>query len=142
MVDDAEIGSAKIALLHEEYLLTYLRDDLPGIGYRGYWDLPGGLREDGESLEDCVVRETEEEFGITINPDHIVWSGIYPGLFARPSWDIFYIAPIGRELIADIEFGDEGQEWKMMSVMEFLQHPKAVPEYQDRLSDYWLKRIN
>ena len=30
---------------------------------RGIWLLPGGTREDGESIQDCAVRELEEEAG-------------------------------------------------------------------------------
>jgi len=31
---------------------------------RGYWDIPKGKREDGESLAMCAVREVSEEVGI------------------------------------------------------------------------------
>lgn len=33
---------------------------------RGYWDLPKGKREDGESLAMCAVREVSEEVGIPL----------------------------------------------------------------------------
>ena len=29
----------------------------------GFWDLPKGKREEGESIEECAVREVEEEVG-------------------------------------------------------------------------------
>jgi ADP-ribose pyrophosphatase YjhB (NUDIX family) len=31
---------------------------------RGFWDLPKGKLEEGEKLEDCAVREVEEETGL------------------------------------------------------------------------------
>ena len=35
----------KLVLVHETRLLTYLRDDKPGLNWAGMWDLPGGGRE-------------------------------------------------------------------------------------------------
>ena len=39
---------------------------------RGRWVVPGGTVEAGETLEEAVVREVEEETGLTVAPREIV----------------------------------------------------------------------
>ncbi len=34
----------------------------------GYWELPGGKIEPGESPQQCLVREFEEELGVVVEP--------------------------------------------------------------------------
>lgn len=40
------------------------KDEVLLIFRRGRWDLPKGKLDDGESLEECAVREVEEETGL------------------------------------------------------------------------------
>lgn len=42
---------------------------------RGYWSLPGGLLETGETLEEAVAREVLEETGLHVKP--VEFFGIY-----------------------------------------------------------------
>ena len=37
--------------------------------FGGLWEFPGGKRKDGETLEQCLIREIEEELSIKIQVD-------------------------------------------------------------------------
>ena len=48
-----------------EFLLTSRPD---GKVYAGYWEFPGGKLEAGESVEQALRRELQEEIGVHIGP--------------------------------------------------------------------------
>ncbi len=50
-----------------EFLLT---SRPPGKVYEGYWEFPGGKLEAGETVEQALRRELQEEIGITIGTAH------------------------------------------------------------------------
>jgi 8-oxo-dGTP diphosphatase len=59
--------SSNIILLNsEKRVLLYLRDDKPTLLYPNMWALPGGYREEGETPEQCILREIEEELGVKL----------------------------------------------------------------------------
>jgi 8-oxo-dGTP diphosphatase len=131
-----EFTGAKIALICDDMVLTYLRDDKPTISFPNFWDFAGGCREGDESPEQCAIRETHEEFAITIAPTQIVCKLRYENATTPGKHNYFMVARITKAEIASINFGDEGQRWQLMDVTAFLNHPQAVPQLQHRLATY------
>jgi len=55
--------AAGLIVSEGRYLITRRK---AGVHLGGFWEFPGGKREPGESLEDCLRREVREELGVEI----------------------------------------------------------------------------
>lgn len=62
-----EVAVGVLILPNGDFLLT---SRPPGKVYENYWEFPGGKLEPGESVEQALRRELQEEIGITIGPAH------------------------------------------------------------------------
>lgn len=133
MTSDTHIVGAKLALFAGDMLVVIRRDDRFDIPWPNHLDLPGGGRDEGETAADCVLRETREEIGLTLNPADLRYRRDYE----RPHGRVAFFAMEMQETITDkIRFGDEGQGWMLMDAVAFAAHPDAVPHFREQVNAY------
>lgn len=63
------VGTGILLVNRDGKVLLALRTD------NKQWSLPGGSLEIGESLEECIIRETKEETSIIVNKEDIKLNG-------------------------------------------------------------------
>jgi ADP-ribose pyrophosphatase YjhB (NUDIX family) len=63
-----------VAILKENKILLTKRKDV------GFWCIPGGSVEDGETVSQSAVREVKEETGLDVELKRLV------GIYSRPNW--------------------------------------------------------
>ena len=63
-------NAASVGLVREGKILLIKRAFAP---YQNLWTFPGGRLEDGETIEQCAIRELQEELAITVrNPKPVM----------------------------------------------------------------------
>lgn len=62
-----EIFEVGCAIVYKEGKLLIAQRHLQD-SFGGFWEFPGGKREEGETLEQCLKREVDEELGVRICP--------------------------------------------------------------------------
>ncbi|MYM55685.1 NUDIX hydrolase [Thalassovita mangrovi] len=127
-------AGSKLLLFIGDQLAVILRDDFAHIPWPDHWDFPGGERDPGETPEQCVIRETREELAIALQPRDLVWKRDFPREGSLPVW--FFAAHLEASRESDIRLGDEGQCWQLMAAETYLNHPRAIPHFAERLRLY------
>ena len=140
--EQLDFTGCKIALICDGKILTLLRDDKPTIPWPNLWELPGGGREGTESPFECAAREVYEELKIQLSKDDMVWSWIYPSMLDENKNSVFLVGKLTQERFDNIVLGDEGQDFKLMTIEEFLTLDQVVPQLQDRVRDYVEKKYD
>ena len=131
-----DFTGVKAALLVEQSILVILRDNNPAIPWPNMWELTGGGKEGQETPLECLRREVWEELGLLLEEKSIIWSKIYPSMLDKDRSAVFVVAQISQGQYQEIDFGDEGQEFKLMPIEDFIKAEGIIPQLQERFKDY------
>lgn len=80
------IGASILLVNDKDEVLLLLRDDFPHIKYPNMWDIPGGNVEEGETPEECIIREMMEEMGILLTDIQLFEKRAFPDRIEHTFW--------------------------------------------------------
>jgi 8-oxo-dGTP diphosphatase len=121
----------------DDKILLIKRNTRPFVGY---WALPGGRMDPGETIEQTVVREVKEETGLEATIIRVVGEYVEKGAREGIEYEYyptcFVVKPVGGELKRQ---ESEIQEIQLFS-LNALPQPLAF-EHDQMIKDYLLKKI-
>lgn len=106
----------------------------------GYWALPGGRAEPGETLEQTVVREVKEETGLIVEIVHKIGAYHEQGMQAGCEYDYYptcyLVHPVAGEIRKQESEIAEIRLFSLDALPEVLafEHGKIVKDYLATIS--------
>jgi len=109
-----DVAADAVILMGENVVLIKRKNE----PYRGMYALPGGFLEDGETLEECVLREVKEETALICRIDGLI--GVFSEIDRDPRGRTVSAAYLLRPVSEDIAPapGDDASEIKLVPLSE------------------------
>ena len=128
--------STAIITFPNDQILLIKRNTRP---FTGYWALPGGRMDPGESIEQTIIRECKEETGLDIAIVRVVGEYVERGVKDDVEYEYyptcFVVKPVGGEIKRQ---ESEIQEIKLFN-LNALPEPIAF-EHDKMIADYLNKQ--
>jgi ADP-ribose pyrophosphatase YjhB (NUDIX family) len=124
--------STAIIPYQDNKILLIKRNTIP---FKGYWALPGGRMDPGETIAQTIIREVKEETGLDTQIGWVVGEYVEKGCREGVEYEYyptcFVVKPIGGDIIKQ---DSEIQEIKLFS-LDALPAPLAF-EHEKMIEDY------
>ncbi len=109
----------------------------PHVHLGGLWEFPGGKREHGESFENCLKREIQEELDCMVEVGELVFQNVHR--YPEKTIDIrFYACKLASGVPKPVEC--EKIEWITRDKVKNFSFPDAdlaLLEHLDRCNALW-----
>lgn len=135
-IDELSLGTKGLVFVGEK-IIIYRRDDKTNL-FPLHLDVPGGGKDSDETPYQTFKREVFEEFGLKLKIKDIVYYRRYPSVIEKGKFGWYAVAKLDESQSKKIVFGDEGTDFMLMTVEEFLDKKDAWPVQQERARDYIL----
>jgi len=128
--------AAVIALFNEDNEVLIVQRSSAVETYQGYWCFPGGGADEGETAEDCAIRETREETSLKVKPSDLIY---FYTLTKDGDKDIyFYIAKSWKGNV-EIDWESSDYQWIKPSSLKDVKF-LPTPEIIFNLLEQWVEQ--
>ena len=121
----------------DEKILVYRRDNKTK-SFPLCIDLPGGGKENNETPFATFKRELKEEFNLKLAESDVVYAKQYLSAMDESKESYFIVTKNLSAQKTDIALGNEGLEYYLMSVDEYLKLNDAIGRQQTKVEQYLL----
>ncbi len=132
--DPTSIGSKGLVFVGDKVLVY--RRDANTTNHPLELDLPGGGPEGNETPFETFQREVREEFDLTVEEKHVQYVRLYPSSLGNGRVAYYPVAKLPQSFESEISLGNEGGEYLLLSLKDYLSRDDAWGVFQERAKDY------